>query len=348
MRQKALASLKIRVFALLVLSILAMQGTNAWAQHDDWCACGKATNIPISFQIEPQFEVWQTEAATAFARWNTYAQVFAPVTGDLSVGPSNGVSEIFIGDAALALSVYGFVMNPNVYGIAFPNPRTAFSGIPNFNACPKPVGTVCGLFTEVDVMLNADFALGWTNAPPKLDGSGPATYKATLLHEIGHTLGLHHNFDSLTTMNYYEDFAAEYLALSDTLAARGYYPGQAQSVSDVAIYPFRHNGGFQGAGITVASASPTTVRQGNLIQVSNFTLENVGSATLSNVRYQLYLSTNQTITTSDYLLGTVSFASAHLDGGTRQVPYSLSQRLFRQTLITSAHWRFMTTLLQTP
>ncbi|MFC1796061.1 DUF4215 domain-containing protein, partial [Pseudomonadota bacterium] len=166
------------------------------------------------------------------------------------------------------------------------------------------------MFTEIDVVLNADFASGWTNAPPKLDGSGPATYKATLLHEIGHTLGLHHNFDSLTTMNYYEDFAAEYLALSDTLAARGYYPGQAQSVSDVAIYPFRYDGGFKDAGTTVASANPTTVRQGNTIQVSNFTIENVGSATLSNVRYQLYLSTDQTITTSDYLLGTVSFPSA--------------------------------------
>lgn len=165
-----------------------------------------------------------------------------------------------------------------------------------------------GSFSETDVIMNSTFTRGWTTSPPNYSDSGPAFYIATAIHEMGHALGIHHNFDSLTTMNYYEDYAAQYLTLSDGAAVRGYHTSQALTSSDLATFPFRDSG-FQYAGTTVASASPTTVDQGDQLTLSNFTIENVGSQTLSDVRLRIYLSTNTIISTGDHLIGTVSFSS---------------------------------------
>jgi len=101
---------------------------------------------------------------------------------------------------------YGVSLDSGTFGFGPSRPDAAFG---DFNGCPKPSGTSCGTFVEADVIMNLNFANGWTaTGPPDFDDdNGPAYYGATAVHEIGHTIGLHHNFLNLSTMNYYEDFA---------------------------------------------------------------------------------------------------------------------------------------------
>ena len=63
-------------------------------------------------------------------------------------------------------------------------------------------------------VINAGFSHGWTNdwfgygADSDPGNPNPAVIQTTALHEVGHTLGLHHVFtlpaygDSFSTMNY--------------------------------------------------------------------------------------------------------------------------------------------------
>jgi hypothetical protein len=292
----------------LILSsiVVLLSAAPSFAQHGDWCACGRHSSEPASFQIDHTTAVWQGEAATSFARWDAYSDVFSWAIGN-GAGGSNGINEILFFGPATTFSQYGLVIDTNTFGVTYIDPREAF-GDPPFNACPPPSGTTCGFYSETDVVMNTEFSRGWTSSPPNFDDTGPANYVATAIHEMGHALGIHHNFDSLTTMNYYEDYATIYLSLSDAGAARGNHTTQARTTTDIGTYPFRFSG-YQYSGTTVASASPSIVEQGDVLTLSNFTIEKPGSETLSNVRLRIYLSTNTLITTADHLIGTVSFSS---------------------------------------
>src|SRR5207244_3183264 len=123
-------------------------------------------------------------------------------------------------------------------------------------------------------------------------------YGATALHELGHSLGLHHSFNALSTMNYYDDFAAQYLTLADASALRSNYPTQANAITDIAAYPFRHNGGFKDAGIVVASATPETAVPGGTLTLSDFRIENAGTGAATNTVLNVYLSPDATIESS--------------------------------------------------
>jgi hypothetical protein len=275
-------------------------------QHGDWCACGKHSTVPTVFEIDHTTSNWQNAASTSFARWDAYSDVFSWGIGDGASG-INGKNEIAFFSASEANSEYGFNLDSFTFAVTYMNPKSAFCD-PIFDECPMPAGTTCGNFTETDVILNSTFSRGWTTSAPNFSDSGPANYVATAIHELGHTLGRHHDFNTLTTMNYYEDYAIIYLSLSDGRFARGFFPSQARSVTDVATYPFRFSGTSYD-GTTVASPSTTTVEKGNNFSLRNFTVENIGSTTLSNVNLKIYLSTNTVITTSDYQVGTVNFSS---------------------------------------
>lgn len=275
------------------------------AQHGAWCACGGHATLPVHFEIDHS-ATWRWAAVREFDKWNTYGNLFEWSQGDGSAG-INGKNEVMFFAPSQSLDIYGIVMDSETYAVTYINPLSAF-GAPPFDACPPPAGTTCDFFTETDVILNSAFEHGWqTSTPHDLD-TGPASYGAALLHEVGHTLGLHHNFDNLSAMNDYEDLAAIYVSYSDSRAVRGHYPEAATTALDVATYPFRF-AGFQHHGITVASVAPTTVQAGGTFTLANFTVENIGSEALDDVELRIYLSVNETITTSDYLVGTLIWSS---------------------------------------
>ena len=289
---------------LLALAICLFVTGSALAQagHGGGCACGQFSSKPIPWQIEHTDSAYQNAAFAEFARWNTVATLFSPALGDGSADTNNGKNEI------LFATVDGFT--PDVFGICLISPESAFFGSPAFNACPKPPGTICGTFQEADVVINPDFARSFTpTGPPDFDdNNGPAYYGATALHEIGHALGLHHNFDNLSTMNYVEDYAAQYLAIADATIIRTAYPAQAKSMTDIGIYPFFFNPSKSQYDATTPMAfSPTSIAAGGKITVSNVTVENVGTTALSNVKVQFFLSPDTTISGSDITLTAINY-----------------------------------------
>lgn len=289
---------------LCLLVLIAMRAPAA-AQHGAWCACGEFETLPVVFEIDHAV-AWRWAAVRAFDRWNTYGNLLQWRQGDGSAG-INGKNEVIFFTPEQSQDIYGIVLDEDTFGVTYIDPPLAF-GTPSFNACPPPPNTTCGFFTETDIIINSAFDNGWQTSAPNYSDTGPANYGATLLHEVGHALGLHHNFTSLSTMNHYEDFASIYLSHSDARAVYGHYAGEAIPTVDVATYPFRFEG-FQYDGTTVASVTPSTVQAGGMFSVGNFTVENIGSEPLQNVELPIYLSVNESITTSDYLAGRLTWAA---------------------------------------
>jgi hypothetical protein len=300
------------------LTIVFAGAAFAQSGHTGGCTCGQFPSKPIPWQVEHSTTAYQNAAFAEFARWNNVANIINASLGDGSnVDLGNGQNEIFFATADF--------FTPDTFGICIISPSSAFSGSPQFNDCSeKPSNVICGNFQEADVVINSDFARGFTpNGPPDYDdNNGPAFYGATALHEIGHGLGLHHNFRNLSTMNYFEDFAGQYLAIADAAIIRAAYSGQTKSMTDMGTYPFRYDPTKQQyAATTPVSFSPTSVAVGGKFTVSNMTVENVGSTAVAAAKVQFYLSTDQTITTSDILLGTVGYDNSFSAGGYDDTPF---------------------------
>lgn len=314
------------------------EGRSRWISldgdgHSGSCTCGGFASFPIRWEIEHQNHPdFAAAAAAEFARWNRYVDVFDARTGDGVAGP-NGTNEIGFFDHATASAKYGISLDRNTFAITYMTPLSAAG---DFDGCPMPPETVCGTFTETDVIMNSEFVRGFTPFGP-LDYAdrGPALYGATAAHELGHALGFHHNVNNISVMNLYEDFAAQYIAASDTVEARAAYASRAVPVTDLAAYPFHFDPELSDyAATTHVDVSPARVAPGGTITVRNFGFENVGTGSVSGVELRIYLSRDAHVTAADALIGRIpldeSFAPGAFweDGGagrTFALPLDLEQ-----------------------
>lgn len=272
--------------------------------HSGSCACGAPSTPIVTWEIDHP-DAYRGAAEAEFERWNQYIDIFRYAPGDDTMAP-NGKNEIGFAGIARVRSLYGVNINRDTFGFAFITPEAAYG---DFNACPRPPLASCGKFVETDVIMNSDFSRGFKAEGPIDfdDARGPAFYGATAVHELGHTLGFHHNFVNQSVMNYYEDFAAQYIAASDVAAIGEAYPGRLKQVADAATYPFYFDADGYTYSATIPVSVPESATAGEKLTVRAFGFENVGTLALRGVQMRLYLSRDAAITTSDRLLGTISF-----------------------------------------
>jgi hypothetical protein len=84
---------------------------------------------------------------------------------------------------------------------------------------------------------------------------------------------------------------------SDAINTRANY-GSSTGIVDMGVESY-----YASNGLNNSWTNSTFFRPGNTITVNNVTVENTSQFAASNVNIRLYLSTNQTISTGDRLIG---------------------------------------------
>lgn len=162
--------------------------------------------------------------------------------------------------------------------------------------------TLCwsdGTLVECDVTF--DPTLPWNLGP-----DDAYWFQSTVLHELGHVRGLNHynaflSMQNSATSKYLRN---ETLYMDDKVGVRQ----RASFVSerDITIYNKWHDGALP----QWMTMSPTTLREGEVIDLSGITVENRGTESFdAGVRFGTYLSNDVWISTHDVLLNTGTFPS---------------------------------------
>ena len=304
-----------RIATLLALVALSIALPAAAQNATDWnsCWCGGWGSTPIN--ITCYEGTGHTGGCTSeINNWKNHANVFtlvAPVSGVTLGNPSNGKNEVNSPiSSAEASSRYGYSLDGTTYGVALMEPEANFG---NFNECEsigspngQPTGQGCGLYTQADVLVNANFQSAWTTSRTAFDGK--AVVQTTVLHEVGHLLGDHHVFQHFSTLNYMNDDSGWFVTRIDARNLRAHYPGAATGISDLAVYPFKY--GASQYGETYATFTPTSASAGGTVSLSNIRVENVGSqSSIANMTVTFYLSSDTNITSADTVIGTLSWPS---------------------------------------
>lgn len=207
---------------------------------------------------------------------------------------------------------------------------------------------------EVDVVLDSDRT--WTSSTAK---SANTAYTGTSLpidsvitHEVGHFLGLMHvNWeynvmgDSWRHHHTNGSQADIYFGEDASTGARALYGNQSSTFNDVAVAHWRRtgaNGEYSShdrvrirnsantatlTGITIAGEPGFRVTRGTTVR-PEFTLENNGKTTQTNITFGIYISTNDFISTSDRRIGGGTFGSLSPDDvATTTIPVAIPSDL---------------------
>lgn len=300
---------------------LAQASGNSGHPDKEGCWCGFQTAVVRNYVIRGAgaTAAHKEAAADMIREWNRYVNLFnVSVDSSSGLGSANGVNEVnvFISNGE-SKARYGIELDANLFGVAVMFPDAGFGA---FNQCRDFRPDDCGSFTETDVVVNAGFPTGWTGdwyAAGNDSQGGVAMVQATVLHEVGHTLGLHHVFDlesgagygnSLSTMNYLNDDVGKFVTRLDSKTLRMEYPGAARSLVDVGIFPFVYGNGKYKQ--TYAAPSKTSLLPGESFTLSNWLIQNVGSQKTGAIRITFYLlpaGSRSYPQPSDLAIGNVDF-----------------------------------------
>jgi len=147
-----------------------------------------------------------------------------------------------------------------------------------------------------------DSGTQWTTSET---GSGKL-FQGTALHELGHTIGLAHNFEAMSVMNYSQPKTIDaHLMPDDVRYLYDTFPNKAKSVTDMGVWAYTSSG-YQA--YAAATTTPSSVSPGGTIEVDGIYVGNLRNGTQSGAVIKFYLSTNTSISTSDTYIGQVSFS----------------------------------------
>lgn len=178
--------------------------------------------------------------------------------------------------------------------------------------CSWWFGTRYG-YVESDIAMNSSY--NWTTASYTGTNTGePYNFELVMLHELGHALGLLHSNNKLATMNanypnggpigYYKNVKPHG---DDRHGLKLIYP-DSSTERDIAVSMYRNTGiSSTHNRVTTVNGSPiSSLLKGNSYKIQ-YSIENLGTQTESNVDIRFYMSTNRYISTADTYIGSTAW-----------------------------------------
>lgn len=263
-------------------------------------ACGYHTLPLVMEQVPASDTVTHSVVNDNLFTWNLFMDIFRVQTSDGFFG-SNSTNE-FGGyvDGETLNRIYGFQWGT---ALAVMLSRTAST-------------TQCSRFVETDVFWNP--SISWTDdAEFAIGNENVVQLRPTNQHETGHVWGLQtgiypesYDYDIATVMQGYNPFVVEDgrgIHSIDAYYIRRQYQDQTiiPGTTDVGVESY-----YASNGLKNSTTDAYTYAPGQSINLYNVTVENMSYQPVSELRLRFYLSTNRTISTSDYQMGSYWFWSS--------------------------------------
>jgi hypothetical protein len=259
---------------------------------------GVRTNYTVSFtafapivmnQLPSGFTPWSPEDQYAMSFWNYYADVFRTyVSPTGTYGWQNNVFDVAGWPSSTDLE--------NVYGVPWDS-STVATTFRRYDGNNRII--------EADIAFNPEFSFTLDDEAIYDGGTSSKGFRHAVTHELGHVLGIEHNFNDLAAMNnftnQYRFFGFPYM--DDAEAIRAGYPANAQSREDLAVYLYRAIGS-QDATEALFGGS---VSSGGTITVSHYLVENAGTTTIATPTIEWYLTAQRNFGAAYYYLGTSTY-----------------------------------------
>ncbi|MBF0244520.1 MAG: matrixin family metalloprotease, partial [Planctomycetes bacterium] len=224
---------------------------------------GSVATIPITFLVTPSSDTKVAgRDADMMEAWNKYAPLFDPQTLSAAWAIGNGKFEIagFVNDDVM-LETFELTWD-DTGAVAFALSQSDS----NQN------------ILEADIFMNP--YLNWT-FDSTLPSRNPTYYliDTVMTHELGHTLGLDHEFGVLAIMNYaqnqYEGDSS--IHSNDAYNLRYLYPEHALAMTDLGVYLY-NDASSQPFDYANSTLSSSVISPGTSFQVQNYSLENTGTS----------------------------------------------------------------------
>src|SRR6266850_3134628 len=274
---------KCSIGALVTICAVSVIPTSGYVLFNWW---DDSANIVMDDVFLPA-ATWSAPAQFQLSEWNQIDTTsnnhpfLINASPQFSFGSDDGDNTMGFLDEAGLNSEYGL----------------SYVGALAWTACYSSFWT--GRIDECDIMVD-------TARPWSLGQDDEEWLQSTVVHEAGHVRGLSHYNGYLSVMNsgVNKKLRAETLYMDDKEAVRAH--NSYVNEYDMAIYPKWHDGS---APQWMSSPSPTTLREGDVIQWNNITVENRGTLPFGSLGVGFYMSTNNIISTGDTFLNSGSWPS---------------------------------------
>jgi hypothetical protein len=248
-------------------------------------------NLFLVMEELPSSWVWYSINEDCMWQWNQFMDIYRVTASNGFYGWLNGVNEFS-----------GWLTNADLFDTYGFNWGSGIGMTIMWWYCN------CCEIQESDVCYNYDYL--WTDDfDYALDNSSVIYFKTVTIHEQGHTWGYMdgtytetYDYDLASVMQgYYSDVVENSYGIhtEDAYQIRAHYSNQTGILgrTDMGVESYWASDGLHNSSADYGG-SP-----GDELNIYHITVENLSNAAVNDVRLRFYLSTNKTITTTDYQCG---------------------------------------------